>query len=63
MKNAFLSEMTSRGFLNQCTDLDGLNEVSNKKPIKIPDIFEYSLINIFSSLGGFIIGKLLKRSV
>jgi len=34
MKNAFLSEMTSRGFLNQCTDLDKLNEVSNKKPIK-----------------------------
>ena len=34
MKNAFLSEMNLRGFLNQCTDLDGLNEVSNKKPIK-----------------------------
>jgi len=34
MKNAFLSEMTSRGFLNQCTDLNKLNEVSNKKPIK-----------------------------
>ncbi len=33
MKNSFLSEMTSRGFLNQCTDLDRLNEVSNKKPI------------------------------
>ena len=34
MKNAFLSEMTSRGFLNQCTDLDRLNEVSSRKPIK-----------------------------
>ena len=33
MKNAFLSEMNSRGFLNQCTDLDRLNEISNKKPI------------------------------
>tara|TARA_Y100000817_G_scaffold237512_1_gene189576 strand:- start:640 stop:1881 length:1242 start_codon:yes stop_codon:yes gene_type:complete len=33
MKNSFLSEMTSRGFLNQCTDLDRLNEISNKKPI------------------------------
>ena len=34
MKNAFLSEMTSRGYLNQCTDLDRLNEVSNEKAIK-----------------------------
>ena len=33
MKNSFLSEMASRGFLNQCTDLDRLNEISNKKPI------------------------------
>ena len=33
MKNSFLSEMTSRGFLNQCTDLDRLSEISNKKPI------------------------------
>ncbi len=34
MKNTFLSEMSSRGFLNQCTDLDKLNELSNKKSIK-----------------------------
>ncbi len=34
MKNAFLSEMKSRGFLNQCTDLDKLNKISNEKPIK-----------------------------
>ena len=33
MKNSFLSEMTSRGFLNQCTDLDRLNEISNQKSI------------------------------
>ncbi len=33
MKNSFLSEMTSRGFLNQCTDLDKLEEVSSKKSI------------------------------
>ena len=33
MKNSFLSEMSSRGFLNQCTDLDRLNEISNKKSI------------------------------
>ena len=34
MKNSFLSEMTSRGFLNQCTDLDKLDKVSKEKPIK-----------------------------
>ncbi len=34
MKNSFLTEMKSRGFLNQCTDLDKLSEVSNKKQIK-----------------------------
>ena len=34
MKNAFLSEMNLRGFLNQCTDLDGLNEILAKKSIK-----------------------------
>ncbi len=34
MKNSFLSEMSSRGFLNQCTDLNGLDDVINKKPIK-----------------------------
>jgi len=34
MKNAFLSEMSSRGFLNQCTDLDKLDKISKEKPIK-----------------------------
>ena len=34
MKNAFLSEMNSRGFLNQCTDLDKLERVLNGKSIK-----------------------------
>ena len=33
MKNSFLSEMTSRGFLNQCTNLDKLNEFSSQKSI------------------------------
>jgi len=33
MKNSFLSEMTSRGFLNQCTDLDRLDKVSGQKSI------------------------------
>ena len=33
MKNDFLQEMQERGFLNQCTDLDKLGEISNKKSI------------------------------
>ncbi len=33
MKNTFLSEMKSRGFLNQCTDLDSLASICNKKGI------------------------------
>ncbi len=33
MKNSFLSEMSSRGFLNQCTDLDKLKDVTIKKSI------------------------------
>ena len=34
MKNTFLSEMTSRGFLNQCTNLEGLRNISDKNSIK-----------------------------
>ena len=33
MKNKFLLEMQARGYLNQCTDLDGLDEICDKKPI------------------------------
>ena len=33
MKNDFLLEMQSRGYLNQCTDLDKLSEICNKTPI------------------------------
>ena len=33
MKNNFLEEMQNRGFLNQCTDLDKLEEICNKKSI------------------------------
>ena len=34
MKNAFLSEMSLRGFLNQCTDLEKLDKISKEEPIK-----------------------------
>ena len=33
MKNALLIEMESRGYLNQCTDLEGLSKTCNEKPI------------------------------
>ncbi len=33
MKNNFLLEMQSRGYLNQCTDLDKLSEICNKTQI------------------------------
>ena len=33
MKNTFLSEMNSRGFLNQCTDLEKLDTLLLKKSI------------------------------
>ncbi len=33
MKNTFLLEMKSRGYLNQCTDLEGLDSILNKKSI------------------------------
>jgi len=33
MKNKFLNEMQARGYLNQCTDLDKLGEICNKKSI------------------------------
>ena len=33
MKNKFLLEMQDRGYLNQCTDLDKLDEICDKKSI------------------------------
>ena len=33
MKNAFLLEMKSRGYLNQCTDLDKLDTICNSQSI------------------------------
>ena len=33
MKNMFLHEMQLRGYLNQCTDINRLNEISSKKSI------------------------------
>ena len=62
MKNAFLSEMSSRGFLNQCTDLDKLNEVISKKPIKAYIGFDCTAKSLHvGSLMQIMILRLLQR--
>ena len=33
MKNKFLLEMEARGYLNQCTNLDKLDQICNKNSI------------------------------
>ena len=33
MKNMFLNEMQERGYLNQCTNINKLDEICNKKSI------------------------------
>ena len=35
MKNKFLQEMQDRGYLNQCTDLEKLDDLLSKKSIKV----------------------------
>ena len=62
MKNSFLSEMSSRGFLNQCTDLDKLNEVISKKPIKAYIGFDCTAPSLHvGSLMQIMILRLLQR--
>ena len=34
MKNKFILELKSRGYLNQCTDLDKLDQICSKQSIK-----------------------------
>ena len=41
MKNKFLLELQSRGYLNQSTDLDALDEICNKKSISGYIGFDY----------------------
>ncbi len=62
MKNTFLSEMTSRGFLNQCTDLDKLEKASSKKPIKAYIGFDSTAPSLHvGSLMQIMILRLLQR--
>jgi tyrosyl-tRNA synthetase len=62
MKNTFLSEMNSRGFLNQCTDLDKLENISKKKPIKAYIGFDSTAPSLHvGSLMQIMILRLLQR--
>ena len=62
MKNSFLSEMTSRGFLNQCTDLDKLDKISKENPIKAYIGFDSTAPSLHvGSLMQIIVLRLLQR--
>ena len=62
MKNSFLSEMTSRGFLNQCTDLDRLDKVSGQKSITAYIGFDCTVPSLHvGSLMQIMILRLLQR--
>ncbi len=56
MKNAFLLEMQSRGYLNQCTDLDKLDNICNKQPIT-------AYIGFDCTAGSLHVGSLLQIMV
>ena len=53
MKNTFLKEMVERGYLNQCTDLDKLTEISNKRSI-------YGYIGFDCTASSLHVGSLLQ---
>ena len=62
MKNTFLTEMASRGFLNQCTNLEKLNDISSKKPIKAYIGFDCTASSLHvGSLMQIMILRLLQR--
>ena len=62
MKNTFLQEMLERGYLNQCTDLDKLKEISNKKSISAYIGFDCTASSLHvGSLLQIMILKLLQK--
>ena len=62
MKNTFLSEMSARGFLNQCTDLEKLEKISTQKPIKAYIGFDSTAPSLHvGSLMQIMILRLLQR--
>ena len=62
MKNNFLLEMQSRGYLSQCTDLDKLSEICNKKSISGYIGFDCTASSLHvGSLLQFMILKLMQK--
>ena len=53
MKNRFLDEMQSRGFLNQCTDIKKLEEICDKKSV-------YGYIGFDCTASSLHVGSLLQ---
>ena len=62
MKNTFLHEMQLRGYLNQCTDITRLNEISSKKSISAYIGFDCTASSLHvGSLVQIMILKLLQK--
>jgi len=62
MENKFLLEMQSRGYLNQCTDLDKLDKITNKKSISAYIGFDCTASSLHvGSLLQIMILKLLQK--
>ena len=62
MKNKFLLEMQSRGYLNQCTDLDKLDEICNNRSISAYIGFDCTASSLHvGSLLQIMILKLLQK--
>jgi tyrosyl-tRNA synthetase len=63
MKNAFLKEMKSRGYLNQCTDIDKLNDICSRQAITAYIGFDCTANSLHvGSLLQIMILKLMQKS-
>ena len=63
MKNAFLKEMKSRGYLNQCTDIDKLNDICGRQAITAYIGFDCTANSLHvGSLLQIMILKLMQKS-
>ena len=62
MKNKFLQEMQERGYLSQCTDLDNLSKICDKKSISAYIGFDCTASSLHvGSLLQIMILKLLQK--
>ena len=64
MKNTFLDEMKSRGYLSQCTDFDKLQKISSKQPINAYIGFDCTASSLHvGSLLQIMILRLMQKSM